>query len=305
MKILLLGKDGQVGHALTTTLTTLGSVIALSRHQAHNPDNLVGDLADTAGLIASIRAVQPDVIVNAAAYTAVDRAESEPELARQVNALAPGAMAEELTRSGGWLVHYSTDYVFDGRGTRAWQEDDATAPLSTYGRTKLEGEAAIRASGCQHLILRTSWVYAAHGNNFLKTMLRLAGERETLSVVADQIGAPTSAGLLAKVTAQILPQSAAHPALSGTYHCAPAGETSWYDYAQFVFQEARKHGANLRVQPESVAAIATSAYPTPAARPQNSRLNCGLLQRRFNLQLPHWQEDVRETVAELCTPQFT
>lgn len=291
MKILLLGKDGQVGWELQRALAPLGDVIAFDRAGA--------DLADGASLRALVRRTMPEAIVNAAAYTAVDKAEGEPEVARSINAAAPAMLADEAARSGAWLVQYSSDYVFDGSGSVPWREDDPTGPLSVYGRTKLDGEEAIRASGCHHLILRTSWVYGARGGNFARTMLRLAQERDSLRVIADQYGAPTGAELLADVTAHMLRSAQRHPELGGTYHAAPQGETSWHGYATLVLRLAREAGAALKVAPEAVEAIPTSAYPTPAARPLNSRLDTSRLCQRFGLALPAWQSGVERMLAEV------
>ena len=292
MKILLLGKNGQVGWELQRALSPLGELVALDRHQG-------ADLADIEALTATVRAQAPQVIVNAAAYTAVDKAESEPELARQINTLAPARLALEATALGALLLHYSTDYVFDGSGSEARAEDAPTAPLSVYGRTKLDGEKAIRASGCQHLILRTSWVYAARGGNFAKTMLRLAAEREQLKVIADQIGAPTGADLLADLSAHMIRATRAQPALAGTHHAVASGETSWHAYAQYVIEFARARGKSIKVAPDQVLAIPTSDYPTPARRPLNSRLANAKLQQRFGLTLPHWQQGVERMLHEI------
>jgi dTDP-4-dehydrorhamnose reductase len=242
--------------------------------------------------------VRPDVIVNAAAHTAVDKAESEPELARTINALAPATLAQAATKIGAWLVHYSTDYVFDGSGSAPWREADATGPLSVYGQTKLEGEQAV-ASTPKHLILRTSWVYATRGGNFAKTMLRLAGEREALTVINDQFGAPTSAELLADVTAHALRQLQNQPELAGLYHCIASGETTWHGYAQFVLEHAAALGMPLKATADKVAPTATSSYPTPAKRPLNSRLDTGKLQAAFGLTLPHWQVGVARMLTEI------
>lgn len=300
MKILLLGKNGQVGWELQRSLAVLGDVVALDRLGA---DGLCGDLSDLAGLAQTVRSVRPQVIVNAAAHTAVDKAESEPELARTLNALAPGVLAQEARQLGAWLVHYSTDYVFDGSGSGSWKESDATAPLSVYGRTKLEGEQLVAASACRHLIFRTSWVYGARGGNFARTMLRLAAERDQLKVIDDQIGAPTGADLLADVTAHavrhVLPPMRRNDLTpSGIYHLAAAGETSWHAYARFVLGQAQGAGVALKVGPDQVLAIPTSAYPTPAKRPHNSRLDTTLLQNTFGLTLPHWQVGVARLLAE-------
>jgi dTDP-4-dehydrorhamnose reductase len=294
MKILLLGKNGQVGWELQRSLAPLGDVLALDSKST----DYCGDLTDLAGLAATVRAYAPDVIVNAAAYTAVDKAESEPEQAQRVNAEAVAVLAHEAQQLGAWLVHYSTDYVFDGSGSQPWQEMDTVGPLSVYGASKLAGEQAMQTSGCKHLIFRTSWVYAARGNNFAKTMLRLASERDSLSVIADQFGAPTSAELLADVTAHALRSAMAAPELGGLYHLAASGETSWHSYARFVLEQADAAGKLLKVAPAQITAIASSAYPTAAKRPLNSRLNTGKLQNAFALHLPDWQVGVARMLSE-------
>ncbi|WP_346400175.1 dTDP-4-dehydrorhamnose reductase [Pseudomonas syringae] len=299
MKILLLGKNGQVGWELQRALAPLGEVIALDRQGA---DGLCGDLADLERLAATVRALAPDVIVNAAAYTAVDKAESEPDLAMLINGEAPGVLAREATALGAWLIHYSTDYVFDGSGEQQWREDAATGPLSVYGRSKLMGEQAIQASGAKALILRTSWVYAARGHNFAKTMLRLATERDSLNVVADQYGAPTGAELIADVTAQILYRVRADQnpaALAGIYHLAAAGETSWHGFAQFVLEHAARNGVALKVAPDQIGAIPTEAYPVPAPRPRNSRLALIKLETAFQLKMPSWQQGAQRMLDEI------
>ena len=294
MKVLLLGKNGQLGWELQRALAPLGELVALDR-QGEN--GLCGDLTDLDGLRNTILSLQPNVIVNAAAYTAVDKAESESELACLINALAPQVMAEEMCALNGWLVHYSTDYVFDGSGTAPWSETDRPAPLNQYGRSKLQGEQGIVQSGCRHLIFRTSWVYAARGNNFAKTMLRLAAEREQLNVIDDQVGAPTGAELLADVTAHALRQAMTQPQLSGLYHLAAAGETSWCGYARYVIEQARSMGAQLAVQ--NIEPIPTTAYPTPAKRPNNSRLDTSKVSQCFALQLPDWQSGVSRMLKEI------
>ncbi|KAF0254177.1 dTDP-4-dehydrorhamnose reductase [Pseudomonas putida] len=297
MKILLLGKNGQVGWELQRALSVLGEVVALDRHPAQTAyGELSGDLSNLAGLRQAITKVAPQVIVNAAAYTAVDKAETERELAHTVNALASQVMAEEAKRLDAWLVHYSTDYVFDGSGTAPWQETDPVAPVNYYGATKLEGEQLIAASGCKHLIFRTSWVYAARGNNFAKTMLRLAKDRPTLSVIADQVGVPTGADLLADVAVAALQQAMRKPELGGIYHLAPAGETTWHAYASYVIEFARQHGETLAV--EAVNPITTAQYPTPASRPLNSRLATVKLRDAFSLHLPDWQLGVTRMLME-------
>ena len=296
MKILLLGKGGQVGWELQRSLALLGEVVACDFDSA---GELKADFSDPESLAPLVQRVRPDAIVNAAAHTAVDKAESEPDLARRINATGPGVLAREAAGLGACLVHYSTDYVFDGSGHQPRAEDAPTGPLSVYGRTKLEAEELIRSSGCRHLILRTSWVYAARGGNFARTMLRLAAERDALNVIADQIGAPTGADLLADLTALALPRLKADAALGGTYHCAAAGETSWHGYAQFVIEWARARGQAIKVAPDQIAAIPTSAYPTPAQRPLNSRLDTRKLQSAFHVTLPHWQQGVQRMLTEV------
>ncbi|POR65738.1 MULTISPECIES: dTDP-4-dehydrorhamnose reductase [Pseudomonas] len=297
MKILLLGKNGQVGWELQRSLAVVGEVVALDRHSVSTAyGELSGDLSDLDGLRNTIRSVKPQVIVNAAAYTAVDKAETERELAHTVNALASQVMAEEARILDALLVHYSTDYVFDGSGSIAWKESDAVSPVNYYGATKLEGEQLIAASGCKHLIFRTSWVYAARGNNFAKTMLRLAKDRPALNVIADQIGAPTGAELLADIATAALLQTLAKPELCGIYNLAPAGEVSWHAYAQYVIDFARANGEPLAV--ETINPIGTIEYPTPAQRPLNSRLNTEKLRHNFSLHLPDWQSGVARMLME-------
>lgn len=294
MKILLLGKNGQVGWQLQRALAPLGEIVALERKDAG------GDLADPQGLAAAVRAAKPQVIVNAAAYTAVDKAESEPQLARLINTEAPAALAREAAASGALLVHYSTDYVFDGSGSAPWQESDATGPLNVYGATKLAGEQAIAASGCAHLTFRTSWVYAAHGDNFIKTMLRLAATRERLTVIDDQKGAPTGAELVADVTAHAISQTLQQPAKAGLYHLTAAGEASWFDYAQYVLALARQaRPQGVKTAAGGVQPIASSQYPAAARRPLNSRLDTRRLQAVFGLTLPHWQAGVARVLEEI------
>ncbi|HET8869794.1 MAG TPA: dTDP-4-dehydrorhamnose reductase [Aquabacterium sp.] len=291
MKILLLGKNGQVGWELSRSLQILGEVTATGSADL--------DLSDAAALSARVRALKPDVIVNAAAYTAVDKAESEPQRARAINAEAPAVLAREASALGALLVHYSTDYVFDGSGQLPRDESAETGPLSVYGETKLAGEQAIAASGCRHLIFRTSWVYAARGGNFAKTMLRLASERDQLKVVADQFGAPTGADLIADVTALAIRQTLAQPALQGLYHLAAAGETTWFDYACHVIEWARSRGQPIKVAPDHIQAIATTEFPVPAKRPLNSRLDTRKLRSSFDVHLPAWQTGVERMLTEI------
>lgn len=295
MKILLLGKDGQVGWELQRSLSILGELHAVGRQEV--------DFDNLEDLRRCVREYRPDVIVNAAAYTAVDKAETDAERAHCINAAAPGVLAQEARQANAWLVHYSTDYVFDGSKATPYVEDDATAPLSVYGRTKGAGEQLIRESGARHLILRTSWVFAARGGNFARTMLRLAKERDTLNVVADQHGAPTSAELIADATALALyrigARGEAAAKLSGTYHLAAGGATTWHGFARYVLELAQEHGASLKAGPGDVNPIPTEAYPVPAARPRNSRLDTSKFRAAFNLQLPDWRHHVQRLVAEL------
>ena len=295
MKILLFGKGGQVGWELQRSLAPLGDLVALDA----DSQNLCGDFTNPEGLAQTVRTVAPDIIVNAAAHTAVDQAESEPELARTINALAPGVLAHEANRRGAWLLHYSTDYVFDGSGDKSWLETDPTGPLSVYGKTKLEGEESIRATGCQHIIFRTSWVYAARGGNFAKTMLRLAQERDVLSVINDQIGAPTGADLLADVSAHAIRTALRNPDVGGLYHLVAGGETSWHGYASFVIDFARQAGIEIKVTPEAIQPVPTSAFPLPAPRPKNSRLDTQKLKNTFGLNLPPWQSGVTRMLTEI------
>lgn len=293
--ILLLGANGQVGWECRRSLSLLGSVDSRTRIDAG------GDLTQPDAVAQHIRDTRPSVVVNAAAYTAVDKAESDTDTARLVNATAVGAMADVCREVGALLVHYSTDYVFSGEGDAPWPVNAPTAPLNAYGWTKWEGEEAVRASGCQYLIFRTCWVYAARGGNFGKTMLRLASERDALTVVADQFGAPTGADLIADVTAHAIVQ-ARRDGDSGTYHLAASGVTSWHDYARFAIAHARAHGWPIKVADKAIAPVATDAFPTPARRPGNSRLDTGGLQQRFGLTLPDWKLGVARMIDELPVP---
>jgi len=305
MKILLLGREGQIGWELQRSLAPLGELVALGRNGDRNPGGMCGELTDLEGLARTVRSMHPDVIVNAAAHTAVDRAESEPELARQINALAPGVLAQEARACGAWLVHYSTDYVFDGSGEIPWQENDATRPLSVYGQTKLEGEQAV-AQSARHLIFRTSWVYAARGGNFAKTMLRLAQTRDTLNVIDDQIGAPTGADLLADITAhairQVTGSGSGAPGtsdLAGIYHLVASGHTSWFGYAKYVLAQAQIAQPAIQMIVNQVNPVASTAFPTAARRPHNSRMDTTKLRATFGLHLPHWQEGVARMLSEM------
>ena len=289
-KILLLGKDGQVGWELQRALAPLGVLTSLNRSEC--------DLADAAQMQAALEAYEPEVIVNAAAYTAVDKAETDQAMARRINVDVVAELALYAREMGSLLVHYSTDYVFDGTKPEAYAEDDITNPLSVYGQTKLAGENRIRDALCRHLIFRTSWVYAARGGNFARTMLRLAQERTTLNVIDDQIGAPTSAELVADVTAHAMRDVLSGRAPGGTYHLAAAGETSWYGYAKFVIDRARAQGQTLALAINGLQPIPASDYPLPAKRPQNSRLNTHLLERSFALKLPHWETGVGRVLDE-------
>ena len=297
MKILLLGKNGQVGWELQRSLAPLGEVLALDRHSTH----FCGDLSQPDQLAKTVLDYRPDLIVNAAAHTAVDKAESEPELARRLNAEAPAALAKAAAQVGAWLVHYSTDYVFDGSGSHARQEGEGVGPLNVYGQTKYEGEKAVAASGCKYLIFRTSWVYAARGGNFAKTMLRLAQERERLTVISDQHGAPTGAELIADVSAHAMRcvMNTQNISLSGVYHLVASGETSWHGYASHVIEQAKRMSPDLAWKVTEVAPVPTTAFPTPAARPLNSRLCTNKLQQTFGLVLPPWRQGVDRMLAEI------
>lgn len=294
MRILLLGCCGQIGWELQRALAPLGEVVALGREDR----DLSGDLEDADGLRRTVRRLRPDVIANAAAFTNVDRAEAEPERAERVNAEAPGILAAEAAAVDALLVHYSTDFVFDGSGTTPWREDDSPAPVNVYGATKWRGEQAVRDARCRHLIFRTQWVYAARGESFLQKILRAARERDALKVVDDQTGAPTGAELVADVTAQALRQAAADGELPGTYHLAARGETTWYGYATFIISEARRAGWPVRVTDAAILPVSTEAFPTEARRPRNCRLSLDRLEHTFGLRLPDWRPGVARAVAE-------
>ena len=298
MKTLLLGKNGQLGWELQRSLAPLGDLISLDRSSTESEGGC-GDLTQLDRLRETVLRLRPDVIVNAAAHTAVDRAEGEPDLARMVNTQAPGVLAEAAANVGALLVHYSTDYVFDGSGGTPWTEEADTAPLSVYGRTKRDGEELVRKSGARHLLFRTSWVYAARGGNFARTMLRLAQERERLTVIDDQWGAPTGADLIADVTAHAIRRALHDPASTGLYHLSASGETTWNGYARFVIDTARALKPSLPIQVQEVAPVPTNAFPTAARRPLNSRLDTTRLRHAFNLTLPTWQVGVQRMLAEI------
>ncbi|MGH8090106.1 MAG: dTDP-4-dehydrorhamnose reductase [Rudaea sp.] len=305
MKILLLGANGQVGFELVRSLAPLGELVCATRSGtlAGGAACLVADLAQAESLAAILDAVRADVIVNAAAYTAVDRAEDEPDLAQRINAQALAEIGAHAASHNALVVHYSTDYVFDGAGSRPYRENDATAPLGVYGRSKLDGENALRASGCDHLILRTAWVYAARGHNFLRTMLRLARERDELRIVGDQRGAPTPARLISAATATTLARLLARRAGErdkrlGTYHLSASGQCTWFDFAGAIFARARTAGLIERVP--RLVPIATSDYPTPARRPAYSALDCSKIDDAFGIFLPPWQDGLNNVIGELA-----
>lgn len=300
MKILILGKNGQVGWELQRSLQPLGKVIALDR--SVNASGLSGDVADFSAIQNAFKHINPDIVVNASAYTAVDKAESDQETADLINHKAVAHLAQLCQQNNSLLVHYSTDYVFDGKGKSPWVESAAKQPINYYGQTKLDGELALEKSQVRFINFRTCWVYGAHGHNFIKTMLKLAESKSELSIIQDQVGVPTGAALIADVTAQalryyILQNGDDQKELHGHYHLAPAGETTWYDYANYIFEQARLSGKALAIQ--KVNPIATSAYPTPASRPLNSRLNTQKLQQTFKLHMPEWKQGVAQVINEI------
>lgn len=299
MDILLFGKTGQVGWELQRSLAPLGHIIAVDVHST----DYCGDFSNPEGIAETVRRLKPDVIVNAAAHTAVDKAESERDFAQLLNATSVAAIAKEAEKLDAWLIHYSTDYVFPGDGEKPWSEDDATGPLNTYGETKLAGEIAVQQHCSKHLIFRTSWVYAGKGNNFAKTMLNLAKNRAELSIINDQFGAPTGAELLADCTAQAIVTAMHRPEVSGLYHLVASGATTWFDYANLVFAEASKAGVVLALN--KVYPVPTSAYPTPARRPNNSRLDTRKFQQVFGLTLPAWEFGVKRMLAEIFAASKT
>lgn len=294
MRILLTGKNGQVGFELQRALAPLGEITAVDQTECN--------LADQNAVRTLVQATRPDIIVHPAAYTAVDKAESEPELAYAINGVAPGILGEEAAKTGALVVHYCTDYVFDGTKQTHYTEEDAPSPLSVYGKSKAAGTQALCQQTAHHLVFRTSWVFSAHGGNFVKTMLRLAAERESLKVVADQFGAPTSAALVADVTAQIIGQyrrAERHNFPFGLYNLVAAGETSWCGFARAIVEAAHQAGKPLKLKPENIHPIATADYPLPAPRPANSRLATGKLEQTFDLRMPPWQEGLTHVLQQL------
>jgi dTDP-4-dehydrorhamnose reductase len=291
MKILLVGKNGQVGHELQRTLLPLGEVVAVGREQV--------DVGNASALADALDGDRPDIIVNAAAYTAVDKAESDEASAYRVNAEAVGQMASYARKHGAWLVHYSTDYVFDGEKDTPYLETDATNPQSVYGRSKRAGELAILEAECKALIFRTSWVFSAHGGNFIKTILRLAKEKTSLNIVADQFGAPTSAELIADVTALAIAAVRRNELNRGIYHLTATGATSWHGLASHAIERASAHGISLALTSAQLKPIPTEAYPLPATRPKNSRMSTQALSTALNLQLPPWQIHVDRMIDQL------
>ncbi len=303
MKILLLGGNGQVGWQLRRSLAVVGDVMAPPPRSQGGPD-----VAHPDSLRATLRAAQAELVVNAAAWTAVDRAEDEPAAAHALNATACEVIAAEASRTGAWVVHYSTDYVYDGSGDQPWTEASPTRPLGVYGASKLAGDQALAAGCARHLILRTSWVYDSWGGNFLKTILRAAAQRPALTVVNDQWGAPTRAALIADVTAHAVQRLRHEPqaaSLAGVYHLAAQGSTSWHGYAQLAVAHARGCGMALQATPDSVQPVPAASYPTRAARPANSRLGTGKLRSTFGIHLPPWEDGVRAVVAELAAARFS
>ena len=296
-RILLLGANGQLGTELRRSLVPLGEIVAATLSgRIDDAECEAADFADPQSLQPLVERVAPDIVVNAAAHTAVDRAEQERDLAFAINAEAPGVLARACAARGARLVHYSTDYVFDGRGTRPYREDDPTSPLGVYGHSKRAGELAVLGGSARHLLFRTAWVYAAHSHNFLRTMLRVGAERDELRVVADQVGTPTPAALIADVTARALQGD---PERSGVWHLTPTGQTSWHGFAEAIFEGAVARG--LLARRPKVEAITTADFPTPATRPAYSVLDCTALQRDFGIQLPDWREGLAQTLDRLAS----
>ncbi|PLC52480.1 dTDP-4-dehydrorhamnose reductase [Pollutimonas nitritireducens] len=296
MKILLLGKNGQVGHELQRALLPLGEVVALGRKEAN--------LESPASIKRVLDGYAPSIIVNAAAYTAVDKAENDEATALTVNAESVKAMAQHANKTNALLVHYSTDYVYDGEKAGTYTEADTTNPQSAYGRTKLAGEQAILTSGCQALIFRTSWVFSAHGGNFVKTIIRLASERDSLGIVADQVGAPTSAELIADVTALAIAAHKKNAIANGIYHLTGTGHVSWHGFAMHIVARLKENGAALKLGTERIRPIGTEEYPLPAKRPKNSRLDTGKLSKALGLEIPHWSIYADRTIAQLTKTEI-
>lgn len=297
MKILLFGKNGQLGWELQRSLTPIGNVIALERNSVNNFEGLCGDLTNLNGLKETIRRIKPAVIVNAAAYTAVDQAETELDLSNLINSQAPLLLAQEALKLDALLVHYSTDYVFDGLKNGTWNEGDSPNPINQYGKSKLAGEIAIQLSGCKHLIFRTSWVYGLRGNNFTKTILKLSQVNRSLNMIADQHGAPTGADLIADCTAHAILETLIHSKYEGLYHLVASGETTWFNYAKFIINELNALDIELMIK--ELLPITTSEYHTPAMRPLNSKLDTKKFISTFGLNLPHWQDGVRRLLLEI------
>lgn len=295
MKILLFGKKGQIGWELQRSLSLIGELVTLD----FDDEELCGDFTRPKEIIKTINSVYPDIIVNAAAYTAVDKAESETILAHTINAETPKIIAQEAQKIGAWLIHYSTDYVFNGNGTKPWKETDPTIPINVYGATKLAGEKSIINSGCKYLIFRTSWVYSTRGENFIKNIIHLAKNKDNLSIINDQIGAPTGAELLADVTAYSICTAIRKPKVSGLYHIAAKGEISWYDYAKFILDQARQFKIKLKAQAENIQPVASRSFFQIAPRPENSRLNTKKIEHIFDFTLPLWQTGVTRILTEI------
>jgi dTDP-4-dehydrorhamnose reductase len=309
LKIALLGANGQLGQTFLKegSLAQLGRLVAVTRdgQVAGMDQGEAGDLNSPEGIVAALERIQPDVIINAAAYTAVDRAEREEELAMRINGASVGAIGQWAATRDALVLHYSTDYVFDGQSQQPYEVDSATAPLGAYGRSKLAGEQALAASGARHMIFRTAWVYASHGQNFMRTMLRLGAERDELRVVADQRGAPTSTllivrGTLAALQAWNKASAGERSKLEGVYHLVAGGSTTWHGFATAIFEEAFKHG--LIAKKPAVAAIGTADFPTPAKRPAYSVLDTSWFEKQFAYPLPDWQQGLSEVIAELSPP---
>jgi dTDP-4-dehydrorhamnose reductase len=299
MKILLFGHKGQIGWELRRSLCLLGNVIVIGNNAEENPEGLCGDFRDSEGVAATVRAVRPDIIINAAGYTDVESAEVERDLAFQINAITPEILAKESNKFGAWMVHYSSDYVFNGHGHRPWRESDMLDPVNVYGRSKAEGDCLIRLANSRHVIIRTSWIHSARRKNFIKTILGLASQNQTLSIINDQWGAPTGADLLADVTAFIIPQILDDGGKAGVYHCAAAGATTWHEYAQFILATGVGFGKSFQTAENRILPISTLEFKTKVARPLNSRLDCKKIEDSFGFKLPKWQVGVTRSIATI------